>query len=81
MNSSHNTDGINKLSEISGLSTCVIGDIVNQVLTNNKKLNSCKLHNFDIPCNKRWECVNCGGIVDTLIKRWYEKGIIHGELK
>ena len=72
--------GIDTLSEISGLSTDVIKEIAAKVIENNKKLNSCSLHNFDTPCDTRnWKCKNCGGTVDTRIKRWYENGLDHGK--
>jgi len=71
-------DGLNALSKVSGLSTDVIKEIAVKVVQNNKILNSCNLHNFDIPCDKRkWQCSNCGGTVDSIHKNWYEKGIAH----
>lgn len=27
---------------------------------------------------KRWACSKCGGVVDTINKIWYERGLEHG---
>lgn len=71
-------DGIKKLSDMSGLTMETIREIAEQVMENNKKLNSCSFHEFDKHTQKRkWICRNCGGTVDTIRKEWYCNGIRH----
>ncbi len=60
-----------------------IKKIIDDVKINHDLLKSCTLHNFSIDLNetktlnKKWQCTKCKGKVDTLAKRWYEKGIEH----
>ena len=67
------------LARISELSKEEIRGMILEIKKNNKLLDSCSFHNFDtfIIDKTKWKCSNCGGIVDTSHKRWYEKGIAH----
>jgi hypothetical protein len=61
--------------------------IWDKVQENNKKLESCKEHNFSIDLTpvrkfgKRYACEHCGGEIDSINKSWYEKGVEHGKLR
>jgi len=56
-----------------------------QVQANRRKLDSCKLHKFSIDktpnkkYDKKDECENCGGEVDSVRKMWYETGYEHAK--
>lgn len=56
-------------------------NIWEQVQENQARLNKCPLHDFSIDTepertwNKRFECVHCGGQVQSQAKFWYERGI------
>jgi len=71
---------IKKLSEISGLQKTEIKNIMLEVIENNKKLNSCDKHKFDIEIKRKWLCICCGGTINSTAKLWYEKGIKHGKI-
>lgn len=73
--------GINILSSLSGLSRKDIKEIAIKVIENNKILNACSTHNFTLIEKRKWKCSNCGGVVDTTKKIWYEKGLKHAEGK
>lgn len=52
------------------------------VKENHKKLNSCKLHEFeDItpnrPLDKKYKCKNCGGELDSINVSYYNLGRKH----
>lgn len=54
---------------------------------NRELLDACPgIHDFSIeipgkiPSQTRWECSICGGEVDSEAKKWYEKGVEHGQL-
>lgn len=54
---------------------------------NRELLDACPgIHDFsieipgDLPTQTRWECSICGGEVDREAKKWYEKGVKHGQL-
>ena len=55
-------------------------EIQEQVKANHAKLDSCSYHDFskditpDQTFCKKYQCVNCGGTVDSIAKNWYEKG-------
>jgi len=59
--------------------------IMAEVRENNKKLDSCMLHDFSIDLmperpiamGNKWQCSKCGGKVDHDRKRWYELGLMH----
>ena len=71
---------VHTLSRISGLSKEEIREIILEIKKNNKLLDSCSFHNFDIPLeNGKYKCSNCSGIVEVIRKTWYEKGIAHAK--
>lgn len=75
-------NGYDALSKVSGLSKDAIRDIAKGVMENNKLLNSCSFHIFepiDDPLSRRFICKNCQGVVGTIQKAWYEKGIEHSQ--
>lgn len=51
-----------------------------EVKENCSKLRSCNKHDFSIDITpdrtfgKKWQCANCKGTVDNLIKYWFELG-------
>lgn len=54
-----------------------------EVKVNHEKLQGCVgPHDFSVqeapPPRDRWLCTKCGGEVDGINKRWYEKGLAHG---
>lgn len=59
-------------------------DLMKSVIANNKLLNSCSRHSFDIDLlperlmGKRWRCSKSNGEVDSTAKMWYEDGLKHG---
>ncbi len=59
--------------------------ILNAVIENNKKLEGCSGHLFDIDLskgsllNKRWKCSLCKGEISGINKQWYELGIKHAK--
>lgn len=77
-------DGAGVLGKISGLGKEKVNEIWEKVKANHRLLDACSKHDFSIDVtegqtlNKRWKCVHCGGIVDTIAKGWYEKGVQHG---
>ena len=58
-------------------------EIWEEVKENNRKLNSCPLHDFSIDLKpdrklgKDWQCTQCGGNISSIDKSWYEKGLEH----
>ena len=49
---------------------------------NNDTLNKCSNHSFNVQIGpKCWTCENCGGVVDTRDKRFYELGKLHANNK
>jgi hypothetical protein len=58
-------------------------ELWNQVKENSRKLNNCKLHNFqditpDRKIGKRYKCKNCNGELDGINVHYYERGLEHG---
>lgn len=73
------SDLIEVLSKVSGIAHSEIRLIAEEVVANNKLLNSCSKHVFSIYNKKtrKHTCAHCKGKVSTVCKRWYEKGIAH----
>ena len=75
------------ISRVTGLSRPVMDEIWQKVKANQKLLEACKGHDFNLPAEQRgqlttrWKCSRCGGIVDMQCKRWYELGLKHGMAK
>ena len=73
--------GIDVLSKISGINKTEIKKIALGVIKNNKKLNGCLFHDFSTVIGSglriKYECKNCGGIVDGVKKKYYELGLEH----
>lgn len=71
------------IEQISGLGKKTTAEILEQIMENFRKLESCDNHLFSIDTtpnkkfNKRWQCINCKGEVDTIAKSWYDKGREH----
>lgn len=63
----------------------VMNEIWLQVKENHRKLETCQKHDFSIdltperPIGKMYQCTQCGGSVDAIEKKWYEKGLAHAE--
>lgn len=76
-------DGIEVLSDITGISRDGIGSIWEQVKANVARLRSCERHDFSREYKRggsvRYQCLRCRGTVDRLQKYWYEIGVLHGE--
>lgn len=59
-------------------------DILSKAMENEKRLGSCKVHDFSIDVTpekvmgKRWKCSKCLGETDNISKYWYNKGLEHG---
>jgi hypothetical protein len=64
-----------------------VKQIFEEVKENHRKLDSCSRHDFSIDLvpdtkwGKRYQCSRCRGIVDSLTKYWYEKGLKHATKK
>jgi hypothetical protein len=50
-------------------------------------LDECPRHDFSVAItegqilNQKWKCINCGGVVDSIAKKWYEIGLDHAFLE
>ena len=79
-----NKNGLDVLSKVSGISKKTMKEIWASVKANQKLLNSCFLHEFeshsDPSMSRRFKCKNCNGVIGTVEKNWYEKGIEHGKV-
>lgn len=63
-----------------------ITKLMDEAKTNLKKLESCKLHKFDIDLMpdkpeilKVYKCSKCGGELNWAQKIWYERGVEHAK--
>ena len=74
---------VDVLSNISGMTKADIKKIANDVRKNNEKLNNCQCHNFCIQIEhgyrEKFKCENCGGIIDGIMKKYYELGLEHSK--
>jgi hypothetical protein len=74
------------------MSSIDVDEIFQQVKANSAKLDSCALHDFSIPVDRRtkqvldkpdlfcrWRCSKCLGEVDGIVRRWYRLGLEHGK--
>ena len=58
----------------------VLNAIWDTVVANRDRLNGCAGHFFSVdldpekPLGKHWQCLVCGGEVDSIAKSWYEDG-------
>lgn len=76
-------DIVSVMSGISGISKTDTRQILDRVIENNKKLDSCSKHDFKPIGQKkivgnRYKCTNCEGEVDSINASWYNKGLEHG---
>ena len=77
--------GLDVLAKLSGIPENEFSGIYKNVMDNQKKLESCKRHDFSIDTvphttiNKTWKCARCGGKANSSAKMWYELGFLHGE--
>ncbi len=72
-------NGIELLSEISGLSQSDIRSMWEQGKDNLRRIDSCKGHKFSPTGTRgRLKCSVCGGEVDAREARLYEQGLAHG---
>ncbi len=72
-------NGIELLSEISGLSQSDIRSMWEQGKDNLRRIDTCKGHMFRPAGTRgRLKCSVCGGEVDTREARLYEQGLAHG---
>ncbi len=77
--------GLDVLAKVSGIQENEFSVIYEAVMDNQKKLESCKHHDFSIDTvphttiHKTWKCARCGGNVNSSAKMWYELGFLHGE--
>lgn len=75
------------IEKVTGISKSEQKKIFEDLQKNGETLKNCNLHDFSIEIpqrnrlNKKWKCKNCGGIVDTSEKLWYENGLSHGSQK
>lgn len=58
-------------------------EIFNEVKENHKKLRECKLHDFrditlDRKINKKYQCNNCKGEINSINHSWYLRGLRDG---
>jgi hypothetical protein len=77
--------GLDVLAKLSGIPENEVSVIYKNVMDNQKKLESCKRHDFSIDTvphttiNKTLKCTQCEGNVNSSAKMWYELGFLHGE--
>jgi hypothetical protein len=77
--------GLDVLAKLSGIPENEVSVIYKNVMDNQKKLESCKRHDFSIDTvphttiNKTLKCTQCEGKVNSSAKMWYELGFLHGE--
>jgi len=77
--------GLDVLAKLSGIPENEVSVIYKNVMDNQKKLESCKRHDFSIDTvphttiNKTWKCTQCEGKVNSSAKMWYELGFLHCE--
>lgn len=77
--------GLDVLAKLFGIPENEVSVIYKNVMDNQKKLESCKRHDFSIDTvphttiNKTWKCTQCEGNVNSSAKMWYELGFLHGE--
>lgn len=80
-------NGYEMLEKLTGITKEEQMKIMEDIRNNNKLLESCNLHDFSIEVPQKhtilskWKCSNCGGIVDSTQKQWYEKGLNHANQK
>lgn len=73
------------MEKITGIPTEEQKKIFEGVQENHRKLNSCKCHDFSIELpgptklNPKWKCKNCGGVVESIEKKYYEQGFQHAK--
>jgi len=64
-------------------------ELYKAIVENRKIGEQCEIHNFNIPINslqekrltEKYQCSNCGTVVDYSEKRMYELGLKHGKTK
>lgn len=86
MNDENRVNGVEVLSNLSGLSRHDIQQIWIEVKENQSKLNGCpRPHDFqtDVTMTEREQrmrlrCTTCGGALDTPSVSWYMKGLEDG---
>ena len=78
-------NGIDVLSSISGVSREELLKVAERAKANIKTLDACNNHDFQpIDATKfgsRHKCTRCGGDVDSLHARWYQRGREHERAK
>lgn len=82
---SDTVNGFEVIEKVMGINRKEQMKILEEIRENNKRLDSCNLHDFsiEIPLNHskyemKYQCRYCKGIVDSNRKIWYEKGLNHG---
>ena len=62
-------------------------ELYKAIVENRKIGEQCEIHNFNIPIKQekrlteKWQCSNCGTVVDYSEKRMYELDLKHGKTK
>ena len=71
-------NGVDALSELTGLSKGDVKDIFKQVQENQAKLDGCAYHEFvlfdSVGARHKYMCVNCSGEINGTQYRWHELG-------
>lgn len=76
-------DGVQAMSDVSGLSTDTVHEIWAKVKANHACLDACPNHHFErLPgtdgLRARYRCRNCTGEIDGHAHHWYALGRLHG---
>jgi hypothetical protein len=73
-------NGIEVMSELTGISVGKITSIWQRVQENGQKLEACPYHEFELDSENKtmtrhqYRCKNCGGTVNNSMYRWHEIG-------
>ncbi len=60
-------------------------ELYEAIVQNRELADKCELHNFNMPIkegktiSQKWQCSNCGTVVDYSEKRMYELGLKHSK--
>ena len=71
------------LGKASGLDSGEVDRVFEDVKVNHAKLDACDGHDFE-PCERigelvrSYRCTRCDGVLDTIMRLWYERGRVHG---
>lgn len=75
-----------EIEKLTGIPSDESRRIFEEVKLNSARLENCAgPHDFEPhgdlrPFRRKWKCTKCEGVIDSIAKSWYDRGLRHGKL-